>query len=568
MLRKFIALYKPFLRMFLLVLTSSITIGLIDLLIPNLTSNLINNGIASANMDIFFRIAVVMVVVYIIRTLLTYFVTLKGHMVGVSIEFNLRKNLFNKITSLPVKFFDNNPVGKLMSRITNDLGEISEVAHHGPEDLAMTLILSFGSAVLMLMMNVKLALVILIFIPIVVLINLFLKKPFFETNMDLKVKIADINSQANDTFSGIRQVKAFTNEEYELKKFNKNNDSFFNSKEAMYRVMAKYFSSLKAYFGALSLITILYGAYLVYQKEMNVGELTAFIMYVNLLQEPINKFANFITEFNKAATGFTRYLEVMDFKSQEDNKNAKDIAEVVGRIEFKNVWFKYEDSKDYILKDFNLTIQPGETLALVGESGAGKSTICNLINRYYEIEKGEILIDGINIRYFTIASLRHHIGLVSQDVFIFSGTLYDNIGYGDLEKNTEEVEAAIKAARLEEVVSDLPEGLSSYLGERGTKLSGGQKQRLSLARVFLKNPSIMILDEATSALDNNTEREIQGVVEKIAQNKTNIVVAHRLSTIINADKIVVVDNGQVIEIGTHAELLEKRGKYYQLQNAK
>ncbi|MDF9867205.1 ATP-binding cassette subfamily B protein [Bacilli bacterium PM5-3] len=567
MIKKFIKEYKPHLKMFLAVLFSSITISLIDLFIPTLTSVIINNGIGDKQYDLFLKVAVFMIALYLIRVLLTYFVTLKGHMVGVSIEFGMRRKLFDKITSLPVKFFDNNSVGRLMARITNDLNEISEVAHHGPEDLAMVVILVIGSGIMMFRMNATLALVIVILIPLIVIINELSRKKFFETNLDLKIKLSDINSQTNDTFSGIRQVKAFANEEFELEKFDENNDRFYYSKEASYRVMASYFASLKGFFGILSLVVIIFGGYLVSQGQMNVGELTAFIMYVSLFQEPITKFANFITEYNKAASGFSRYLEIMELPAQSESKNAKEIGEVVGKIEFKNVWFRYDENSDYVLKDFNLVIKPGETLALVGESGAGKSTICNLINRYYEIEKGKILIDGINIKEFTLASLRHHIGLVSQDVFIFSGTLYDNIVYGDLTKDTKSVKKACENAKLESLVNELDYGYDSYIGERGVKLSGGQKQRLSLARVFLKNPSIMILDEATSALDNKTEKEIQGVIEKLSKNRTNIVVAHRLSTIENADKIVVVSKNGIEESGTHQELLDKKGQYYQLYNA-
>ncbi|MDL2211801.1 ABC transporter ATP-binding protein/permease [Erysipelotrichaceae bacterium OttesenSCG-928-M19] len=567
MLKKFIREYRPYLKMFLLVLSSSITISLIDLFIPFLTSTLINDGIGARQEGLFMKIAIFMVAIYIIRVALTYFVTLKGHMVGVSIEFSMRRKLFDKITSLPLKFFDNNSVGRLMARITNDLNEISEVAHHGPEDLAMVIIIVIGSGIMMFNMNVTLALVIVILIPLIIVINEFSRKKFFATNLDLKVKLSDINSQANDTFSGIRQVKAFANEEFELDKFDENNDRFYYSKEASYRVMARYFASLKGYFGLMSLVVIILGGYLVANNKMNVGELTAFIMYVNLFQEPVNKFANFITEYNKAASGFSRYLEIMELPVQQESKNARDISEVVGRIEFRNVWFRYDEESDYVLKDFSLTINPGETLALVGESGAGKSTICNLINRYYEIEKGKILIDGINITEFTLASLRHHIGLVSQDVFIFSGSLYDNIIYGDLTKSNNEVIKACENAQLESLVAELPNGYDSNIGERGVKLSGGQKQRLSLARVFLKDPSIMVLDEATSALDNKTEREIQTVLEKLSKNRTNIVVAHRLSTIENADKIVVVSKDGIEEVGTHTELMDKKGHYYKLHSA-
>ncbi|MDR3215735.1 MAG: ABC transporter ATP-binding protein/permease [Bacilli bacterium] len=566
MLRKFLVEYKPYLKMFISVLLASILISFIDLAIPNLTSRIINEGISQQASNVILIIAIIMIILFILRVLLTYFVTLKGHMVGVKIEFSMRRKLFNKITTFPINFFDNTSVGRLMARITNDLNEISEVAHHGPEDLVMMIILVIGSTILMLRMNVILALVIILMIPFIALIQELSRKKFFQTSLDLKVNLSNINSQANDTFSGIRQVKAFNNENYELAKFDENNRGFYQSKKSYYQVMAHYFSQLKAYFGLLSLIVIILGGYLVSIKQMNVGQLTAFIMYVSLFQEPINKFSNFITEYHKAASGYARYLEMMALPSQKEGKNARDIDEIVGKIEFKNVWFRYHKKSDYVLKDFSLTINPGESVALVGESGAGKSTICNLINRYYEIDKGEILIDGINIKEFSLVSLRNHIGLVSQDVFIFSGTFYDNIIYGDLSKNFEDVKLATKEAKLDKVVNSLENGYESYIGERGVKLSGGQKQRLSLARVFLKNPSIMILDEATSALDNKTEKQIQKVIDELSKNRTNLVVAHRLTTIENADKIIVMSKNGVEEVGTHQMLLKQKGLYYTLYN--
>ncbi|MDR1781434.1 MAG: ABC transporter ATP-binding protein/permease [Bacilli bacterium] len=564
MLRKFLKEYKPFLKMFIAVLISSIFVSIVDLLIPTLTSYLINEGIATNRNDILFKIALVMIIIFIIRTILTYFVTYKGHMVGVSIEFSLRRKLFNKITSLPIKFFDKHSVGSLMSRITNDLNTIAEVAHHGPEDVCTMIIVFIGSTILMFMMNWQLALIIVILVPIIIIINKLSGKRFYETNLDLKKKISDINAQANDTFSGVRQVKAFTNEQYELNKFDYNNDRFFNSKKNMYLVMARYFASIKAYLGLLLIVTIIVGSYFVFNNKMNVGELTAFIMYVNLFQNPINLFSNFITDYNNALTGYARYLEIMKLNSQQDYPEAKEINDIKGLIEFKNVWFRYNKKSNYVLKDFNLVIKPGETVALVGESGVGKSTICNLINRYYEIEKGEILIDGINIKEFTLASLRQNIGLVSQDVFIFSGTFYDNISYGDLTKDDEAVEKACYEAKLEEVVNTLDGGYNAYIGERGVMLSGGQKQRLSLARVFLKNPPIMILDEATSALDNKTEKEIQKVIETLSYKRTNLVVAHRLSTIENADKIVVITKDGISEMGTHHDLMKNKAHYFEL----
>lgn len=563
-MKSFIKLYRPHLALFLTVLFFALIVGVIDLLIPNFTSMLINNGIEHKDMNFFAKLAILMLVLFIIKAILTYMITFYGHMVGVKIEFTLRSNLFKKITSLPIKFFDNTSVGKMMSHLTNDLNEISEVAHHGPENLLMMIVFSMGALIIMFFMNLQLTIAILVFIPIVVVINIIAGKPFYRTNMQLKVNLADINSQANDAFSGIRQVKAFVNEDYEAEMFDKNNDQFLESKRSMYKVMAKYFGSLDVYFGAMTLMVIIYGGYIVYQGNMNIGELTAFIMYVNLFKDPIMKFSNFITEFNKATTGYTRYLRVMELPSQFEYPDAKDIDVVKGDIEFKNVWFRYDEESEYVIKDFNLKINAGESIAFVGESGVGKSTICNLINRYYEIDEGEITIDGVNINEYTLTSLRKNLGLVTQDVYIFSGTIYENILYGDLEKSEEEVVQAARHAHLSKLIAKLPDGFASYIGERGTKLSGGQKQRISLARVFLKNPNILILDEATSALDNETEKEIQKVIDEVSKNKTNLIVAHRLSTIKDVNRIVVMGKEGVLEIGSHDELMAKKGHYYSL----
>ncbi|MEG0284278.1 MAG: ABC transporter ATP-binding protein [Erysipelotrichales bacterium] len=567
MLKKFAQFYKPHKLIFASVLISAILVSIVDLLVPNLTSIIINEAIGKDNVDLFIKISIFMVVIYLIKTALTYYITLQGHMLGVKIEFKMRRNLYDKIMSLPIKFFDNNTVGRLMARITNDLNEISEVAHHGPEELIKMIFLVIGSSILMIRMNVVLALIILILIPIIVVINVYAERKFFKTSMELKLKLADINSQANDAFSGIKQVKSYTNEKFELEKFDKNNDRFFVSKYNFYKVMASFLSMVEGYFGLLNVIAIVCGAYFVLQGNMNVGQLTAFIMYVSLLQQPISKFSNFITEYNKASTGFARYLEVMGLDAQYEKDNALELEDVKGRIEFKNVWFRYDLDGEYTLKDFNLVIEPGQTVALVGESGAGKTTVCNLLNRYYEIEKGQILIDGIDINDYSLSSLRSQIGLVSQDIFIFDGSLYDNISYGDLRKDSNSVKQAAIDAKLEDVIQDQSEGIMSNIGERGSRLSGGQKQRVSLARVFLKNPPVMVLDEATSALDNKTEKEIQAVLEDLSLNRTNIVVAHRLTTIENADKIVVISKDGIEETGKHEELLKNKGVYYDLYNA-
>lgn len=564
MLKKFIQLYKPHLVVFILVLISSIIVSFIDLIIPFITSNLINVTIYNKDANGLKTMAIILVTIFILKSALTYITVLHGHMVGVKIEFKMRRNLYQKILSLPVKYFDNNSVGRLMSRITNDLNEISEVAHHGPEDVLMMVVLFIGSSIMMIIMNVQLALAIIILVPIIIIINGLSRKKFYDTFMQLKSKLANINSQANDTFSGIRQVKSFSNEDYEIKNFDHYNDEFYHAKRNSYLVMAKYFAALRGYFGILSLTTLVFGGYLVFNNEMQVGELTAFIMYTALFQRPIDMFSNFIQDYNKAATGFRRYLDIIELESSENDLGHIELKDVKGHIEFRNVYFKYDDSQEYIFEDFSLEILPGQTIALVGESGAGKTTLCNLLSRYYEIEKGSILIDGIDIRQYTLSSLRTHLGYVSQDVFVFSGTIYDNIIYGDLTKSKQDVILASTRARLDDFIESLAYKYDSYIGERGTKLSGGQKQRLSLARVFLKQPEILILDEATSALDNHTEREIQEVIDDVCQNKTNIVVAHRLSTIKNANKIIVFSKHGILEEGSHEELYNRKQAYYYL----
>ncbi|WP_423364283.1 ABC transporter ATP-binding protein [Mycoplasma sp. P36-A1] len=566
MIKKFIPFYKPRLKRFISVLVVAVCISIIDLLIPNLTSNLINNAIGNNDLNLFYKIGLIMLGLYILRVIFTYFVTLHGHMVGVSIEFEMRKKLFDKITKLPIKFFDENSTGSLMSRITVDLNEISEIAHHGPEELTMLVILVTGSLALMFNMNVKLATIILILVPLVYVINQRSRKKFFNVNLKMKESLARINSSINETFSGIRIVKSYTNESFEVEKFDKGNNGFFNEKKSFYAIMASYMSSFKAYFGVLNLVVIIYGAYLVIQNEMNVGKLTAFIMYVNLFEQPINRFSNFVTEYHKAASGYHRYLDVMEQPEQIDYKDAKVISDIKGKIEFKNVSFKYDKDSDYVLENFNLIVNPGEKVALVGASGAGKTTVCNLLNRFYEIDSGEILIDGINIKNISLQSLRSHIGYVTQDNYIFSGSIFDNVIYGDFRKSKQDVINACEMAKLTDVIASLPEQYNSNIGERGIKLSGGQRQRLSLSRVFLKNPTLMVLDEATSALDNKTEKEIQAVLEKLEENRTSLIVAHRLTTVENADKIVVIGNKGIIEEGNHKSLMELKKAYFALYN--
>ncbi|GMQ58460.1 ABC transporter ATP-binding protein [Vallitalea sediminicola] len=479
----------------------------------------------------------------------------------------MRRDLFKHLQSLSFRFYDKTRTGHIMSRMVNDLNEITELAHHGPEDLFLSLIMLIGAFFAMLFMEWRLALAVYIFIPFLVWFAIKQRTRMSRGFKNVKKKIANVNAQLESSISGIRVSKSFANEEHEMEKFTFGNEEFRASKDVAYKNMAIFSVGMGFITKILNLVVIGFGGFLILKKTMTIMDLLAFIMYVNAFLQPIRRLSNFVQQFESGMTGFERFTELMEIEPLiKDRSGAIDLANVKGNIDFQNVIFSYNDHEK-VLNNINLNIKAGKTLALVGPSGGGKTTLCHLIPRFYEVDEGKITIDGKNIKDIKVKSLRSNIGLVSQDVFLFAGTIKDNIMYGDISASEESLIEAAKNAEIHEFIMGLPDGYDTNVGERGIRLSGGQKQRISIARVFLKNPPILILDEATSALDNETEIKIQRALEKLSKGRTSLVIAHRLSTIKNADEIVVINEEGIKEKGTHEQLLSGKGIYEKLYEA-
>ncbi|WP_265450249.1 ABC transporter ATP-binding protein [Clostridium sp. cpc1] len=538
-------------------------VALCDLFYPMITRQIINDIIPNGKIRLLFFWAISLLIIYIMKYFLNHFIQYWGHMVGVRIQADMRKRVFNHLQTLPFTYFDENKTGVIMSRIINDLMEISELAHHGPEDLFISIIMLIGSFIILCTINVPLTIISFIFIPILVWFSMKNRLKMEKAFMDSRVKIGDLNADLENSIAGIRVSKAFTNREYENEKFEVGNKRFVGARQMAYKSMADYFSGMYFFIDILDLIVLIAGGYFVYKNLINFGDLVAYLLFIKMFMTPIRKLISFVEQYQSGVTGFERYRQLLSVKPEKDKEEAKALENIKGAIEFKNVSFKY-DEDTHILNDLSFKVKEGKTLALVGPSGGGKTTLCNLIPRFYNIDKGDILIDDNSIYDINISSLRKNIGIVQQDVFLFTGTIKENILYGNPEANYEEVVKAAKLANIHEFIESLPEGYNTYIGERGIKLSGGQKQRLSIARVFLKNPPILILDEATSALDNATEYLIQKSLEKLSNGRTTIVVAHRLSTIKNADEIMVLTDKGIEERGTHEELLALDGIYSEL----
>lgn len=504
-------------------------------------------------------------IIYLLSTALQYVVTYWGHKLGLNIETDMREDLFRHVQKQSFRFFDNTKTGHIMTRITTDLFEIGELAHHGPEDLFIALMTFVGAFWIMLTINVQLALIILFIVPILIFLITYSNIKMSAAWRAMYEDVAGINARVEDSVSGARVVQSFTNEQHELDQFIANNSEFRKSKLSAYRVMAFVHSNIYMVMRLITLLVLVVGSWLSFNGKLSYGELVAFILFTNVLFKPIEKISALLELYPKGMAGFRRFTHLLDLEPEvTDRKDAKSVTHLAGDITFEDVTFGYEKTQDPVIKSMNFSIQAGETVAFVGPSGAGKTTICSLIPRFYDINKGSIKIDGLDVRDMTMNSLRSQIGIVQQDVFLFTGTLRENIAYGNLDATNEEIEAAASKAHMEEFIANLPQGYETQVGERGLKLSGGQKQRIAIARMFLKNPSILILDEATSALDTETETIIQEALTDLAKNRTTLVIAHRLATIKNADRIMVVTEDGIEEEGSHEELIEQDGRFARL----
>lgn len=567
LLRRFFSYYKPYKGLFILDFSCAILVALIELAFPIVLNKVIDDILPDGELKWIIMASLLLFGLYIFNSILHFIVSYWGHMLGINIETDMRKESFSHVQKLSFRYFDNNKTGHLVSRLTNDLMDIGELAHHGPEDIfiaAMTIIGTFG---VMYYIDPTFTILIFLLVPIILILTIIFGKLMSKAFRQMFGDIADFNARVENNVSGIRVVQAFTNEDHEIKRFKVNNERFRMTKLFSYKVMAWNEAISGILTKVLSLFTLFVGAYFVLNGHLTNGDFIAFILLSGILLGPINKINMFIESYPKGMAGFRRYIEFLETEPEiADHPEAKTIDEIDGEITFSNVSFGYA-ANNHALHQINLKVRPGETVALVGPSGAGKSTICSLLPRFYEVNEGSIKIDGVDIRDFKLQSLRSHIGIVQQDVFLFDGTIRENIAYGDLNASEEDIWYAAQRAQLTDVINALPEGMDTLIGERGVKLSGGQKQRLSIARIFLKNPKILILDEATSALDTETEQAIQQALNELSIGRTTLVIAHRLATIKDADRIVVVSKKGIIEEGTHEQLMERQNAYYGLYTA-
>ncbi|EPT6797758.1 TPA: ABC transporter ATP-binding protein [Listeria innocua] len=568
MLKRFFSYYKPYRTLFIIDFGCAVLAAILELAFPVAVNHVIDTLLPGKDFGLIITAALALLFFYILNTFMQYIVTYFGHMLGLNIETDMRRDLFSHLQKQPFGFYDNQKTGKLMSRMTTDLFEIGEVAHHGPEDIFISIMSLFGAFFLMLNINVKLAIATFILVPILTVLIVYFNKRMTKVTTGIFKDLGNFNAGVENAISGVRVVQAFANEPHEKGRFAVLNQAYRKSKLMFYKVMGLSFSFNYFLMRLISLFALLFGAYFTINGEISYGEFVGFILLTNVFIRPIEKINNVIESYPKGFAGFKRFLEVMDTEPAiQDEKDAKPASAFRGDIEYKDVSFEYSDGKN-VLSHINLSIKAGETVAFVGPSGAGKTTICNLLPRFYDVSDGEITIDAENIKHFTLPSLRAQIGVVQQDVFLFSGTVRENIAYGKLDASNEEIEQVVKLAHLSKVVEEMPDGLDTIIGERGVKLSGGQKQRLAIARMFLKNPPILILDEATSALDTETEQVIQASLEELAEGRTTLIIAHRLATIKHADRIIVVNETGIAETGTHDELLAKEnGAYKRLYDA-
>ena len=567
MLKRFLSYYKPHKKIFFLDMTASLFVSLIAILYPIVTRTMLNDLIPNRNYKMIVIFGVSLLVLYAIRMGLNYFIQYQGHVMGVRMQSHMRSDLFTHLQKLNFSFYDNHETGKIMSRMTNDLNDVSELAHHGPENVIISSVSIIISFAYLISINVWLSLIIFLCVPLLIVVSVITRKKMRKAFMESRQAVAVINASIESSISGIRVTKAFTNTEKEKEKFEDGNTQFVNARRDAYKAMGEFHSMTTFVTDIFNVAILIAGGLFMYNGQINFADYSAFVVAINLFLSPINTLIRFMEQFQNGVTGFERFIEILDTEPEADSPDAIDVERVEGKIELQNITYGYDSDKE-VLKNVSLTVEKGKTYALVGPSGGGKTTICHLIPNFYKLDEGNILIDGIDINKFTLESLRKNIGIVQQDIYLFNASIKENILYGRLDATDEEVIEAAKRANIHDYVMTLENGYDTIIGERGVRLSGGQKQRLCIARVFLKNPPILILDEATSALDNTTEIYIQQALDELCKGRTTIVVAHRLSTIKNADEIAVISGGQIVEQGSHNNLLEKNGIYadlYKLQ---
>lgn len=564
-LKRFIPYYKPHLKLFIIDMVCAFIISVFNLVYPYITKEIINTYVPQKMLYFMLAGLGALLVLYVIKAVLNYVLQYWGHLVGVRMQADMRSELFRHLQKLPFSYFDENKTGVIMSRMTNDLFQISELAHHGPEDVFLSVITIIGAFIVLLTINVYLALIVFACVPVIVVCAVVLRKRMKKVSAEVRVAQGEINADIESAVSGIRVSRAYGAEAHECEKFERGNAEFVRAKSGQYKVMGQFFSSMNFFMDFLYFAVLLAGGLFFYYNKINAGEFTAFVLYITTLISPIRTLVSIYEQIQDGMTGFKRFCDIMDAEPEKESVNALNPDILRGEIEFDNVTFGYgSDEGRSVISGFSMKIPAGKTIALVGPSGGGKTTICHLIPRFYEVDSGTITVDGYPIRNLNRSVLRKNIGIVQQDVFLFNGTIRENIAYGDFSASEEQIIEAAKKANIHDYIMGLPDGYDTNVGERGVKLSGGQKQRVSIARAFLKNPPVLILDEATSALDNATEMLIQDALAHLSEGRTTLVVAHRLSTVKNADEIIVVTPEGIAERGTHEQLIAQNGMYKEL----
>jgi ATP-binding cassette subfamily B protein len=567
LLRRFARYYKPHARLFALDMGCALGVAAMQLAFPIATRHLLTDAIPNRDLRLVLVLVAVMVGLYVLAAVLQYIIHYYGHVVGIRMEADMRRDIFSHLQRLSFRFYDRNRTGKIMSRVVNDLNEITELAHHGAEDIFLSLVMFAGALAVLFSIEWRLALAMLAIVPVMAWFAVTRRGNMAAAWRQVREDLADVNAQLENSISGSRVVQAFTNEKHEISKFARSNEQFKTAKYSAYRHMAVFMTGIGFLHHMLNVVVIGVGGVLIYLEISNVADLLTFVLYINLILTPITRLSNFTQQFEQGMTGFRRFAEIMDETPDiVDAPDARPLGPVTGRIRFADVTFAY-DQGEHVLSNVNLEIPAGSTVALVGPSGAGKTTLCNLIPRFYDVSAGKITLDGIDIRSVTVESLRRAVGIVQQDVFIFAGSIRDNIIYGDVSASDDQVAEAARHASIDEFIESLPDGYDTYVGEKGVRLSGGQKQRIAIARTFLKNPPVLLLDEATASLDNETEILIQSALARLSRGRTTLVIAHRLSTIRNAHHIVVLTDLGIAEQGTHEQLMRNHGLYERLYNA-